>query len=159
MTEALRSEFPRLLADQLGDRSKDAALDGHLSMQLVIAVQATQALNREAKQHDATSVAIYAPSRNSLAVDFRRGATRDVEMYAFEFRRPQRAQIVRRMCDCHVESFDATSRVGKVWAGHGRSHAAAVTITPRPAHGHAVAREIRGVGHNSMLEVRILLTS
>jgi hypothetical protein len=66
---------------------------------------------------------------------------------------------VRGMCNGHVERFHATAGIREVRAGHGRPHSATVSITPRTAHGHAVTRECRSFGHNSMLEVRILLTS
>lgn len=157
--EALRSEFPRFFADEFRNGGEHASFDGHLTMQLVVTVQTAQALYWEAKQDNSTSVAVDAPTRHSFAVDFRSRTTGDVEVDPLKFCRPQRAQVVGGVRNRDVEGLDATSCISQMWPGHGRSHAAPVSITPCAANGNAVTGECRRFRHISMLGVRILLTS
>lgn len=53
VSKTLRSEIPRVLAEEFCCGAKDTAFHEHASVEFIIAVQACEALNGQSVQHDA----------------------------------------------------------------------------------------------------------
>ena len=89
MPETLWTELPRFLTDEFRDSLKHTSFYGHLAVLRVIAVETTQALDGQTKNHDSSSVSINRPSWDCFVTNTSRGTVGHIKVHAIEFRWPE----------------------------------------------------------------------
>jgi hypothetical protein len=153
VSESLGSEIPRILAEQLGDGAKNAALNHHPLMQFVIAVQAGHSFDREPVEDDSSLSLDDPPTIEPAGSEGRGGQDRNLEPGLCQFVRPQVLEILGGRRDSHIEQVGARAQERQVRAGDGRSDAPTVTIAPSRPRGYRRTVTPR-CGHVPMLDRR-----
>ena len=102
-------EIPRIFAKQLGHGAKNARLDHHPSVKLVVAVQPREPLNGKPKQNHAPLDRKNPPAIHPGRLAQLRGHRRNLERNAIEFVGPQIAQILGGRCNSAVENVNPTA--------------------------------------------------
>lgn len=94
MSESLRREIPRVLAEQLSHRAKDAAFDEHASVEFVISVQSREPLNGQSVQHDAVLFWNDRPASKPARAFFGNGKRRNFYAHVREICRPELFEVL-----------------------------------------------------------------
>ena len=142
MAVALRAKIPGLFTQQLSNPAKDDALDHHLAVKVIVDVEPAHALNRDAVQHDSTTLVIYFPAFDDTGYIRSRRRRRDVKVHVREFVGPEAAEVVDRVGDRHKERVDAAAQARKMRPRYGATHAPAVTIAVEAAVGNGTRKGV-----------------
>jgi len=130
MPEAIRCKVPGILAEQLGDRTKDATLHEHPPVHVVVPVQFAEALDWYAVQDDRPLDGVDPPALDSVGADSIDGSGSDLETDVRELVRPEALEVVGRGRDRHLEQVHSIVQHGQVRAGDRSTRSAAMAIPP-----------------------------
>ena len=132
MAKTIGCEIPGVFSQQFGDRAKNATLDEHATMQFVGAMQPRQALDRHPIKDHASFLSERQPAGNPRCRDDFARQPGDLEGDIVKFLWPHVAQVLGGRRHRLLEHVAARAQWVEVGAGHGGTHATAMSV-PRYA--------------------------
>lgn len=150
--EVLRSNIPRIFAQEFCHGTEDAALDHHSAVHAVVAVKMGQSFNRNAVQDDSVTVdppPFHPVCRTSWAAIARVRQCADFKTHLGQLGWPDASQIVRGRGHRLVKKGNSSVQHGQVGARDGGAKSAAMPGATGPAVG-GITRDT-GTGHTPSL--------